>query len=795
MHWSISKHSIDIRLAILVFFSTLFLYACSGSSDTQSAPETDVSSPGETSDTILTVPGDTADPTNSTSDAVGSSTGEMSMEPPNIAVSDPVPPESDSLVSTRIDFDITVPAYQSNALQVRLQWGDKDISAQFVVDESWSIVEDFPVDTENELVVTFNDDNGAITLGSFQQAFRTGSSESESFQITADQFDTQSWDGDGDGVSNLDELIAGNDPTVVGSAPAPSEQLLPVQANLELVQDKTFSISWQSAEGAQFYRVLENPDGLSGFSQISDDLAPSVLTFDHRVALHARVNAQYVVQSCNENGCVDSAPVTATGTLDNAIGYIKASNTGDNDNFGNVVSISADGDTLAVGADNEDSSATTVNGDQNDDSGDNGAAYIFVRSEGRWRQQAYLKASNSQASDQFGSSISLSADGNTVAVGAFREDSAATGVNGIEGDDSAITSGAVFVFVRIGELWQQQAYLKASNTDASDEFGRALSLSADGNTLAVGAASEDSAASGINGEQSDNSTFSSGAVYVFVRSGVLWQQQAYLKSSNPELADRFGGAVSLNGDGSTLAIGAPLEDSAATGINGDQSDNTAPESGAVYVFDRNDGLWQQQAYIKASNADQDTDVGAQFGDAISLSASGNSLAVAARLESSAATGINGDQSDNTAPESGAVYVFVRNDGLWQQQAYIKASNTDLVDQFGVSISLSANGDVLAVGTTSERSGASGINGDQNDNSLPFAGAAYVFMRSQGIWQQQAYVKASNPEIADSFGSAVSLSANGDTLAVGARSENSATRGINGDQSDNSERNSGAVYLY
>ena len=213
------------------------------------------------------------------------------------------------------------------------------------------------------------------------------------------------------------------------------------------------------------------------------------------------------------------------------------------------------------------------------------------------------------------------------------------------------------------------------------------------------------------------------------------------------------------------------------------------------MFVRNDGLWQQQAYIKASNADQDTDAGAQFGDAISLSASGNSLAVAALLESSAATGINGDQSDNTAPESGAVYVFVRNDGLWLQQAYIKASNTDLVDQFGVSISLSANGDVLAVGTTSERSGASGINGDQNDNSLPVAGAAYVFMRSQGIWQQQAYVKASNPEIADSFGSAVSLSANGDTLAVGARTENSATRGINGDQSDNSERNSGAVYLY
>jgi hypothetical protein len=113
------------------------------------------------------------------------------------------------------------------------------------------------------------------------------------------------------------------------------------------------------------------------------------------------------------------------------------------------------------------------------------------------------------------------------------------------------------------------------------------------------------------------------------------------------------------------------EDSNATGINGNQADDSAPDSGAVYVFTRSGGVWSQQAYVKASN----TGPGDSFGFSLALSADGNTLAVGAYLENSNATGIGGNQADNSALDSGAVYVFTRSGGVWSQQAYIKASNT------------------------------------------------------------------------------------------------------------------------
>ncbi|MBI3852492.1 MAG: FG-GAP repeat protein [Verrucomicrobia bacterium] len=469
--------------------------------------------------------------------------------------------------------------------------------------------------------------------------------------------------------------------------------------------------------------------------------------------------------------------------------YLKASNTGYDaqygygDEFGSSVAVS--GDTVVIGAVYEDSSATGVDGDGSDNSAPkSGAAYVFVRNGTTWTQQAYLKASNTDADDGFGNSVAVSGD--TVVVGAYQEDSNATGVNGNQSDNSAPYSGAAYVFVRSGTNWSQQAYLKASNTGQYDGFGNSVAMS--GDTVVVGASWEKSNATGVNGNQSDNSASGAGAAYVFVRSGTNWTQQAYLKASNTDGGDHFGGSVAVSGD--TVVVSAAGEASAATGVNGNQSDNSAASSGAAYVFVRNGTTWTQQAYLKASN----TDAGDYFGQSVALS--GDTVVVGAPVESSNATGVNGNQSNNSAASSGAAYVFVRNGTTWTQQAYLKAANTGADDLFGDQVAIS--GDTVVVGAYHEDSNATGVNGNQGDNSATNSGAAYVFVRSGTTWSEQAYLKASNTGGAtdgwagDRFGNSVAVS--GGTVVVGAIWEDSNATGVNGDQSNNSASYAGAAYV-
>ncbi len=458
--------------------------------------------------------------------------------------------------------------------------------------------------------------------------------------------------------------------------------------------------------------------------------------------------------------------------------YAKASNTDAGDRFGQSVAL--DGDTMVVGATGEASTASGVNGNQADNSASfAGAVYVFIRSGSSWSQQAYIKASNPDANDAFGWSVALSGD--TLAVGARGESSSATGVNGNQVDNSAADAGAVYVFTRTGTSWAQQAYIKASNTDAGDDFGYSLAL--DDDTLAVSANTESSNATGVNGYQLDNSESGAGAVYVFTRSGTTWAQHAYIKASNTASGDQFGLGLALAGD--TLAVGAYLEDSNATGVNGDEADNSESGAGAVYVFARSGSTWAQQAYIKASN----TDANDHFGAHVALA--DDTLAVGAYGEASNAAGINGNQSDNSASDAGAVYVFSRNGTTWGQQVYIKASNAGMNDRFGTRLSLAE--DTLAVGAYLEDGRDTGINGDQNLNDAANAGAVYVFTRSGSSWSQQFYVKASNTDAQDQFGYSVAVSS--DSLAIGTAIEASSARGVSGDQADNTTSLAGAAYVF
>jgi len=452
-------------------------------------------------------------------------------------------------------------------------------------------------------------------------------------------------------------------------------------------------------------------------------------------------------------------PVTIAATFAQQT-YIKASNTDIDDRFGE--SIAVDGDTLVVGAPFEDSNAT---GGQADNTADGaGAVYVFVRNDTGWSQQAYLKASNAESGDQFGVSVAISGD--TLVVGAAGESSGATLG---EADNSAEDAGAAYVFTRSGTDWTQQAFLKASNAESGDLFGQSVTVS--GDTLAVGATNESSSATG---GETDNSASAAGAAYVFVRAGTSWTQQAFLKASNAASADLFGNSVALDAD--TLVVGAPLEDSSASG---GETDNSSSQSGAAYVFVRTGTSWTQQGFLKASN----TDPGDRF--ALSIGLSGDTVVVGASGEDSSA--IDGE-TDNSADDAGAAYIFVRNNMIWSQQALLKASNAGSDDKFASSVAIS--GDRLVVGAPEESSSAMG---GESDNSAEDAGATYVFVRNGSDWTQQAYLKASNAEEDDSFG--VSVALDGGTLVFGAPSEEGGATGVDGDQSDNSASSSGAVYVF
>lgn len=200
-----------------------------------------------------------------------------------------------------------------------------------------------------------------------------------------------------------------------------------------------------------------------------------------------------------------------------------------------------------------------------------------------------------------------------------------------------------------------------------------------------------------------------------------------------------------------------------------------------------------EAYVKASNTDRLD----SFGQSIAVDRAGRRFVVGVPHEASAATGLNGDQSSNALVYAGAVYAFVRTATTWAQEAYIKPSNTRAGFLFGRSTSLSRAGDVLAVGAPGEDSISRGVGGSQT--SSPYtddSGAAYIFTRTGGTWRQEAYLKASNADPEDGFGSSVTLPGRGDILVVGAEHESSDATGIGGDQHNNHMgAAAGAAYLF
>ncbi|MEJ2138026.1 MAG: FG-GAP repeat protein [Gammaproteobacteria bacterium] len=371
--------------------------------------------------------------------------------------------------------------------------------------------------------------------------------------------------------------------------------------------------------------------------------------------------------------------------------------------FGSAVAISDDGTTLAVSAAGEDSAVKGVFPEldalqDNEDATDSGAVYVFTRVGDGWQLQAYIKAENAQVpadgefGDSFGWAVALSGDGNTLAVSALFEDS--DGADPL--NDSLTDSGAVFVYQRTDGIWAQQAYLKASNADAGDRFGRALALAEDAGYqyLAVSAFGEDGAA----GNPGANNLSGSGAVYVFAGDAGVWTEVAYLKASNAGTNDRFGNSISFDARGELLIVGAPREDRLTSGWVSPNQGEESLDVGAAYLFERSGAgaasSWtQKSSYFKASTPNPN----AQFGQAVVLSSSGEYAAVGAWRDPAVTTGINPTETSNNYRASGAVHVFRRiSNDVWEQVAYVKAPASSDFLFFGAQLDMALDGALLGV---------------------------------------------------------------------------------------------------
>jgi hypothetical protein len=342
-----------------------------------------------------------------------------------------------------------------------------------------------------------------------------------------------------------------------------------------------------------------------------------------------------------------------------------------------------------------DGNTAIVGGDV--DSNYAGAAWVFTRSGGVWSQQGTkLVGTDTVGSAAQGHSVSLSADGNTAIVG---------------GDEDSSGAGAAWVFTRSGGVWSQQG-TKLVGTDSVGSAGQgsSVSLSADGNTAIVGGDADSSYA---------------GAAWVFTRSGGVWSQQGKkLVGTGAVGRAAQGYSVSLSAEGNTAIVGG-------------SHDNDL--SGAAWVFTRSGGVWSQQGNKLVGTG------AAGFplqGYSVSLSADGNTAIVGGDADSSYA---------------GAAWIFTRSGGVWSQQG-TKLVGTGAVGNAnqGCSVSLSADGNTAIIGGYADSS---------------YAGAAWVFTRSGGVWAQEGGKlrgtgAATPPFSGANQGSSVSISSDGNTALLG-----------------------------
>ena len=299
--------------------------------------------------------------------------------------------------------------------------------------------------------------------------------------------------------------------------------------------------------------------------------------------------------------------------VDNEEFKLVASDAAQGDQFGEAVCIN--GDVALVGSPGHD-----------DFGGDSGAAYVYRFDGIKWVEEAKLTASDAGQADSFGLFF-VSIQGDVALIGAIGGDSGKTS-----------DSGAAYVFRFDGANWGEEVKLTASDAATGDSFGWSVALS--GNVAVIGAPDDDD-----GGENA-------GSAYVFRYDGINWAQDAKLPNPDPAINDRYGDCVAISGN--VIVIGVP----------GD----TDADSGSAYVF-RFDGIgtWNQEKKLTASDA--------AFGDNF-----GHDLSV--------------DDDVAVVVGGSAAYVYRYNEIDWLEEAKLIASDGEAGDKFGRSVSISGNAAVI-----------------------------------------------------------------------------------------------------
>lgn len=319
------------------------------------------------------------------------------------------------------------------------------------------------------------------------------------------------------------------------------------------------------------------------------------------------------------------------------------------------------------------------------------AAYVFAYNDSKWKQQAKLLAADGVTDSRFGAAVAVVA--NQAMVGA-------------PGNGDAATTGAAYLFNRIGTAWVQQAKLVPANAAAGDAFGSAVAI---GSGVALAGSDLDDVKK--NADQ--------GSLRIFTGSGASWyEQKPFTVQPGGSTSDHFGVAVAYASD--TLLVGVPDDD---IGSNQDQ--------GSAYVYVRSGSAWLQQAKLTAADGKAD----GHFGGALALSGS---------------TALIGAYNAKVSyPSQGAAYVFVRSGNTWSQQARLTASDASDNDQFGTAVSLDGDTALVAADHTTTP--------DQLTR-----GTGYVFVRSGSVWSQQARLPP--PDSMAHMGCSAALS--GNTVLIG-----------------------------